>query len=63
MDPKCSHMYLYKTEERDLIHRGKGEDRAESNFKMLTLVSWRITSGEGAGEDGGKGTGNKKHNW
>ena len=26
-------------------------------------VTWRIISGKGVREDGGKGTDNKKHNW
>ena len=26
-------------------------------------ITWRVVSGEGAGENGGKGTGNKKHKW
>ena len=26
-------------------------------------ITWRVFSGEGEGKNGGKGTGNKKHNW
>ena len=26
-------------------------------------ITWRVISGEWDGERGGKGTGNKKHNW
>ena len=26
-------------------------------------IPWRVISGEGEGENGGKGTGNKKHIW
>ena len=26
-------------------------------------ITWRVSSREGRGENGGKGTGNKKHKW
>ena len=26
-------------------------------------ITWKVISGEGEGENGGKGTGNKKHKW
>ena len=26
-------------------------------------ITWRVNSGEGEGENGGNGTGNKKYNW
>ena len=26
-------------------------------------ITWRVISGEGVGEEWGKGTGNKKHKW
>ena len=26
-------------------------------------IAWRVIIGQGKGEDGGKGTGNKKHKW
>ena len=52
---------LSTTEPKKMTTKTKKTTRTGTESEME--ITWRVFSGEGEGKNGGKGTGNKKHNW
>ena len=51
---------------RKIKQSEQGQNQANNLNRVRTTemqITWRINSREKEGENGGKGTGNKKHNW